>query len=100
MSQFKIENWIRRFNIHISDYSDRVDKVIQIVSFLVSFLLIGLICYYYGFNITPSLKETILSLIKAFSLFYVFKYLLSLLYSMKWKQFLRDTRTEAVILAF
>ena len=26
MSQFKIENWIRRFNIHISDYSDRVDK--------------------------------------------------------------------------
>ncbi len=100
MSQFKIENWIRRFNIHISDYSDRVDKVIQIVSFLVSFLLIGLICYYYGFNITPSLKETILSLIKGFSLFYVFKYLLSLLYSMKWKQFLRDTRTEAVILAF
>jgi len=98
MSPSKLENWIRRFNIHTSDYSDRVQKVLQIVSFIFSILLIGLICYYYGFNITSSTKESVLQLIKGFSIFYIFKYLFSLVYSLKWKFFFKDTRTEAILL--
>jgi potassium uptake TrkH family protein len=96
----KFKNFKRRYKMHISDQSEKVGKILQFISLFISLITVIAICYYNGFYLSKQTTYLIHLLIFGSLLFYVVKYLISLLYSLKWKTFFRETRFEAFILGF
>lgn len=96
----RFENLKRRYKMHISDHSEKVGKILQFLSLIISLITLFSICYYNGFYLSKQTIFIIHVLILGSLLFYLAKYLISLFYSLKWKIFLKETRFEAIILGF
>lgn len=96
----KFGSFKRRYKMHISDHSEKVGKILQFISLFISLITVIAICYYHGFYLNKQTTFLIHILIFGSLLFYVAKYLISLLYSLKWITFFKETRFEAIILGF
>ena len=88
----KFGSFKRRYKMHISDHSEKVGKILQFISLFISLITVIAICYYHGFYLNKQTTFLIHILIFGSLLFYVVKYLISLLYSLKWITFLKETQ--------
>lgn len=89
---------IQKLRLHIVNHNDKVAKILQYISSILSATTLLFICFYYGFYFTAQQKVLIHYLI-SFSLgFYVFKYLINLFYSIPRREYLRNSIFEAIIL--
>jgi trk system potassium uptake protein len=95
----KLESFKRKIKRHISDYSEKVFKILQKISLLFSFGTIIAICFYNGFYISKETAFYIHLLIFVSLVFYILKYIISAVYSIKWLQYIKDSKFEAIILS-
>jgi len=95
----KLESFKRKFKRHVSDNSEKVFKILQKISLLFSFGTIIAICFYNGFYISKETAFYIHLLIFVSLIFYILKYIISAIYSIKWLQYIKDTKFEAIILS-
>lgn len=94
----RFEFYRRKYKMHISDNSDRVSSILQKVSLLLSIITLISICYYHGFYLSKESMFNIHILIFGTLVFYLIKYIILTLYSIKWKEYIKETRFEAIIL--
>jgi trk system potassium uptake protein len=95
----KFDSIKRKLKKHISDHSERVSKVFQKISLLFSLSTIIAICYYNGFFLSKEATYYIHLLIFCSLSFYIVKYIISAIYALKWKQYIKETKFEAIILS-
>ena len=84
--------------IHIATYKDRIQRILQICSLLVSIVTIACIFCYHGLYITPKVKNLIRFLIHGSLFFYVAKYFTLMFYSLHRGEFLKHSWVEFVII--
>lgn len=94
----KFESLKRKFKMHISDNSERVGKLLQFFSLLFSIFTLLSVFYYHGFYLSNKAIFNIHLLIFCSLVFYIIKYLISAIYSLKWKDYIKETKFEAIIL--
>lgn len=94
----KIKSFKTRYKMHISDNSDRVAKILQRFSLVISLITLIAICYYHGFYLSKESTFNIHLLIFCSLVFYIIKYFISAIYSIKWKQYIKETLFEAILL--
>lgn len=89
-----------RQKIHIAQNKDKVHRIMQICSLLVSIVTIGCIICYHGLYISLETKNLIRWVIYGSMFFYVLKYCVFLFYSLHRKEFLRKSWFECLIIIF
>lgn len=94
----KIKSFKTRYKMHISDNSDRVAKILQRFSLVISLITLIAICYYHGFYLSKESTFNIHLLIFCSLVFYIIKYFISAIYSIRWEQYIKETLFEAILL--
>ncbi|MCQ2283402.1 MAG: hypothetical protein MJZ57_00715 [Bacteroidales bacterium] len=84
--------------IHIATYKDRIHRIMQICSAVISLTTIVFIIIYHGFYISLEMKQFIRWFIYGSLFFYVIKYFTFLFYSLHRKQFLRRSWFECAMI--
>jgi trk system potassium uptake protein TrkH len=69
-----------RINLWIYDSKPKVLTLLSILNLVVSFSSIGIIVYYYGFNLTNAEKQFAFKLIQVSFGFYIFRFLIKVFY--------------------
>lgn len=87
-----------KMDMHIVNSQERVTRIAQILSFVISLATIISIIIYHGFYIDEQWKETIQTIIHISLFFYIFKYFLLLFYSLKRLHYLKDTLIEFIVI--
>lgn len=87
-----------KINVKLFSHKEFVLNSLRVLSILVSLGALSSLIYYYGFPKTMQ-SSLVVSRIITFSIaFYIFKYLTHLFYHFHPVQFLKETRTEGIIL--
>lgn len=94
----KFENYRRKYKVHISDHSDKIGKILQYISLIISLITLISVFYYHGFHLSKQNILLVHVLIFGSLVFYVLKYLILLAYSVQWKVYIKENRLEAIIL--
>ncbi len=89
-----------RINLWIYDSKPRVLGTLSALNAIVSLMSIGILIYFYGFNLTTEDKQFAFGLIQLSFAFYVLRYILRLFYDFNPKQFIRSNWLEGIIVAF
>ncbi len=84
--------------IHIAQYKDRVHRILQICSAIISLITIVCVICYHGLYISLEAKNFIRIIIHISLCFYVVKYFLFIFYSLHRRQFLKKTWFEGLII--
>lgn len=84
--------------MHIAIHKDRIHRIMQICSALVSLTTIVLILIYHGFYISIGMKQFIRWFIYGSLIFYAIKYFTFLFYSLHRKQFLKKSWFEFAVI--
>lgn len=84
--------------LHIATYKDKVRRVLQICSAVISLATIVCIICYHGFYITPQTKNLIRGIIMGSLCFYVLKYFVFFFYSLHRKEFLKKSWFEGLVI--
>ena len=87
-----------KVNLHIVNSKYTVGKTMQILSLIVSVLTIAAIIIYHGFVISPTLVKIIRGLVFVSLAFYVFKYCISMFYSLHKWEFIKKSKFEFAII--
>ena len=87
-----------RINLFIYDSKKRVLGSLSFLNILVSLTAIGVLIYYYGFQLSEETKELCFSLIEVSFGFYIVRYLIKLFYDFHPKQYLRKNWFEGLII--
>ena len=91
-------NFRLKLDIHILDYCNLVTKVMRWISFFISLLAIASIVTYHGYHISEKGAQIIKTILCATLWFYIFKYFLLLFYSLKRKEYIKNSRFEFVFI--
>lgn len=86
------------FKFFIWNYVDKVHNILRIMGIIVSFFTMGIIAYYYGFPQTESSKLSCEILIHCSLIFYILKYLISAVFSIHTKNYLRKNMVEGFVI--
>lgn len=86
--------------IHIVKYKDKVRRVLQICSLVISVVTIACIFCYHGLYITPAIKTLIRWIIYGSLFFYVAKYFILMFYSLHRSDYLKKSWIEFLIIIF
>lgn len=87
-----------QLKIHIAKYKDRIHRIMQICSVVISFITIAIIICYHGLYISAHFKNVIRWIIYGSLFFYIIKYFTFLFYSLHRRQFLRKSWFEFLII--
>jgi Trk-type K+ transport system membrane component len=87
-----------KIRIHIVNHKDRIQRVLQICSLLISVVTIACIFCYHGLYITPHAKQLIRLEIHASLFFYVIKYFVLMFYSLHRGNFIKQSWGEFLII--
>ncbi len=88
-----------QLKIHIAQNKDKVRRIMQICSLIVSLVTIACIICYHGLYISLAMKKLIRTIIFGSMVFYVLKYFLFLFYSLHRKEFIKKSWFEFVIIS-
>ncbi len=86
--------------LHIANNKDRIRRILQICSLVISVITISCIFIYHGMYITPAIKSLIRWIIYSSLLFYVAKYFTLLYYSLHRTEYLKKSWFEFLIIIF
>ena len=86
--------------IHIVTNKDRIRRILQLSSLVISIITIACIFCYHGMYITTAIKSLIRWIIYGSLLFYVAKYFILLFYSLHRTEYLKKSWVEFVIIIF
>ena len=86
-----------RINLWIYDSKPKVLAVLSVMNVLVSLMSIGILIYYYGFNLTNEQKDFTFHLIQVSFGFYVFRYLVKIFYDFDPFTFIKHNWFETII---
>ena len=84
--------------LHIATYKDKVRRIMQICSAVISLATIVCIICYHGLYISLEVKNLIRFIIYGSLCFYVVKYFVFLFYSLHRKEFLKKSWFEGLII--
>ena len=87
-----------KVRIHIVSHKDRIQRILQICSLVISIVTIACIFCYHGLYITPSVKKIISWIIHGSLCFYVFKYFVLFFYSLHRSDYLKQSWGELLII--
>ena len=88
-----------RINLWIYDSKPRVLGTLSALNAIVSLLSIGILVYYYGFDLTPEDKDFVFNLFQVSFAFYVFRFLTKIFYDFDPINFLKRNWFEGLIVA-
>lgn len=89
-----------RQRIHIANHKDKIRRILQICSLVISIVTIACIFCYHGLYITPGIKTLIRWIIYGSLFFYVAKYFTLLYYSLHRVEYLKHSWVEFLIILF
>ena len=84
--------------LHIATYKDKVRRIMQICSAVISLVTIVCIICYHGLYISLEIKNLIRAIIFGSLCFYVVKYFVFLFYSLHRREFLKKSWFEGIII--
>ncbi len=84
--------------LHIATYKDKVHRIMQICSAVISLVTIVCIICYHGFYISLETKNIIREIIYGSLCFYIIKYFIFLFYSLHRKEFLKKSWFEGLVI--
>lgn len=84
--------------LHIAQYKDRVNRILQICSVIISLITIACIICYHGLYISLPVKNLIRWVLYGSLLFYIAKYFTLLFYSLHRKEYIKRSWVEFVII--
>ncbi len=93
-----IQSIREKINLSLYDSKDRVLKLFKVGSFIIASIIISLLIYQFGFNLSIETRNFIILAIKTSFIFYILKYLTSLLYSYNPIKFLKKSWFEGTLL--
>ncbi|MCR4966072.1 MAG: hypothetical protein K6A41_10525 [Bacteroidales bacterium] len=88
-----------KLKIHIAMHKEKVYRILQVLSLIVSLTTIACIICYHGFYISTHLKNVFRWVIFGSLFFYVVKYFLMLFYSLHRIEYLKRSWFEGIIIA-
>lgn len=94
-----IREFRERVNLLIYDSKPKVLGALSALNVLVSLTAIGVLIYYYGFELTPASKATCFGILEVSFGFYILRFLTKLFYDFYPPQFIRDNWFEAIIVS-
>ncbi len=92
-----VSNFRLKLDIHILNYQEMVIKIMRRLSFTVSLVTIIAIMIYQGYYITEKNAQLIEMAINISLFFYVFRYFLLFFYSLKRKEYIKNSPFEFTI---
>lgn len=98
MEHKPVSDFRLKLDLHIVKYQKPANLLLNIISILVSVITLGALIYYYGFPVSSEMKIIIQKIINGSLIFYIVKYLISLFYSLKHVDYIKDTIIEFVII--
>ena len=87
-----------KVRVHIVNQKDRIQRILQVCSLVISILTIACIFCYHGLYITPFVKNLIRWIIHGSLCFYVAKYFVLLFYSLHRSEYLKQSWGEFLII--
>lgn len=90
-------DWTYKRRMHVANNKDRVHKILQICSAIISLITIACIVCYHGFHISLAFKNVIRVVTYGSLFFYIFKYALFLCYSLHPKSICESRGSKGVL---
>tara|TARA_B110000444_G_scaffold193375_1_gene183478 strand:+ start:2300 stop:4111 length:1812 start_codon:yes stop_codon:yes gene_type:complete len=87
-----------KINLALYESKDRVLNLFKFGSFAIAFFVLCLFVYQYGFALEPHTKAWILLVVKASFVFYILKYISSIIYSYNPIRFMKESWIEFLFL--
>ncbi|MBO4481355.1 MAG: hypothetical protein J5719_02230 [Bacteroidales bacterium] len=100
MTLRSLRQFDQKFNLHIVKNQERVQKILRLMSIIVSMVTIAAIICYHGFYISPEIKQLIKHIVYFSLSFYIAKYFILFLYSIHKKAYLRNSWFECLVILF
>ena len=100
MTLRSLRQFDQKFNLHIVKNQDKVQKILRIMSVIVSVITIAAITCYHGFYISPEIKQLIKHIVYFSLSFYIAKYFILFLYSIHKRAYLRNSWFECLVIIF
>ncbi len=100
MTLRSLRQFDQKFNLHIVKNQDKVQKILRIMSIIVSVITIAAITCYHGFYISPEIKQLIKHIVYFSLSFYIVKYFILFLYSIHKRAYLRNSWFECLVIIF
>lgn len=91
-------DWTYKRRMHVANNKDRVHRILQICSAIISLITIACIVCYHGFHISLAFKNVIRVVTYGSLFFYILKYAIFLCYSLHPKKYLRKSWFEGCII--
>ena len=88
-----------KINLLIYDSKKKVLRGLSFLNVLVSLTAIGVLIYYYGFELSSATRDLCFSLIEASFGFYILRFIVRFIYDFNPRQFLRDNKIETIVVA-
>ncbi|HHU47350.1 MAG TPA: hypothetical protein GXZ40_05575 [Bacteroidales bacterium] len=99
MPRSYLRKFTQQFNLHIVKYHDRLVVILRSASLLISLITISAIVYFHGFYISADERNLIKFIVHFSIAFYILKYLLYYIYSIRKKEYIKDTFIEFIIIS-
>lgn len=93
-----LRNFREKINIALYESKNRNLRLLRILSFLVSLVAIGSLCYFYGWPQTPESRSNLLMVVQSSFGFYVLHYVIKIIYDFHPLQFIKRSWFQGLLM--